>query len=221
MTDEIDPSDALKAAGDMINPEDLPLVGETASGMPLVPAPPANLGTGFPGANGPTASDPPMAMGTPTPPTADAPRSAASMVGDGSSSSATELAPGKKKLDLAAFIWPVLVLAVAAFALYSCASAGTSADSLKVGDCFEIPAEEFNSVETQPCDGPHEAQIYAEINTVLGADCVTELIGLEELDFDRLPRDWDVREIGAADDPGTVQCVLISDSAGLVASIVG
>lgn len=215
-------SGVTESAASML-PDAAPAAGAAAAaaagvgGMPSVPEPPPTMGAGFPGVN------PPGTSGTPGVPNAapgapSAPPASGNLAPAGGGAAPQTPAPVKKSIDFKAFIWPAILLIGGAFVLYSCIT-NTSADSLKVGDCFEIPDEDFSSVKNQGCDGPHEAQIYAELDT-LSDDCSIALIELPGLDFDTLPADWNISQISDSETATNVQCVLTSESAGLTASVV-
>jgi len=111
---------------------------------------------------------------------------------------------------------------VVALAVFSFAGRGTtSSTNLTVGDCFEIPSgTEITSVTDQPCSTGHEAQIYAEVATIAGSSaddqCIAELIPL--LETYELPEDFSFASIEQS--PTKWLCLLTSESAGLVGSIV-
>lgn len=114
---------------------------------------------------------------------------------------------------------------------------GAGADDLRIGDCFEIPAEgEFTNVNDQDCAGNHEAEIYARVpiafspldNRVLD-QCLETLTNYLELGAAfrenvtpenpyELPDDADLSSIDDGDNASF--CVLTSRSNSLVGKVL-
>lgn len=96
----------------------------------------------------------------------------------------------------------------------------TSAGSLDVGDCFEIPdGESFSSVKDQDCATAHEAEVYAEAVVNSTEWCFGRLIDLLGEDIASLPADFGVGTI-SDEDGSDARCVVSSASAQLVGSVL-
>lgn len=98
----------------------------------------------------------------------------------------------------------------------------TSAGSLDVGDCFELPVgtDDFSSVKDQECAGPHEGEIVAQVEapTVDAAfDACFDAFEALGVDGSTLPNDVDLTLFGE-ERSNDYSCVLQSASGGLLRS---
>ncbi|MEM7093886.1 MAG: hypothetical protein AAF567_12855 [Actinomycetota bacterium] len=94
----------------------------------------------------------------------------------------------------------------------------TRAGNLSVGDCFEIPdGTSISSVTDQDCSGPHEAEVFAEVEgSRFQAEglCFEAFLALTS--FDAVPVD---AELALLSDENEHKCLIESPSGALVGSI--
>ncbi len=84
-----------------------------------------------------------------------------------------------------------LAVICGSFFVVGCSDAGSkAADRLAIGDCFVLPVQaEFDTVETQDCAAPHEAEIFAEVGLDVFGDLsdVQSVEDLKDLEVEDLP----------------------------------
>lgn len=69
-------------------------------------------------------------------------------------------------------VWLAAVLLLASGLLAACNMLPGAAVDLKVGDCFDIPAEtsSINEVQHRPCNEPHDAEVIAVLTHPAGPE---------------------------------------------------